>query len=75
MAATKLTATRIDKHKPTKNDERLADGNGLSLRFRQSRTGSYSRIWMYGYKCGTKSVYLMLGEHEASLPAFEIAIY
>ena len=31
MATLKLTATKIDKHKPTKNDENLADGNGLQV--------------------------------------------
>lgn len=75
MAAHKLTATKIDKHKPTKNDEILADGNGLYLRFRRDRTGNYSRNWMYTYKSGTKSIYLLLGEHGASLSTFETAVY
>lgn len=30
---------------------------------------------MYTYKIGTKSVYLSLGDHEASLPDFDITIY
>lgn len=75
MAAHKLTATKIDKYKPAKNDEALTDGNGLSLRYRQARDGSYSRNWIYAYKAGTKSVYMTLGEHNAGLPAFETAIY
>jgi hypothetical protein len=74
MAAQKLTATKIDKHKPAKPDEFVSDGNGLYLRFRRGQTG-LSRTWMYAYKGGTKSVYLTLGEHETSLPAFETAIY
>lgn len=75
MAVLKLTATKIDKYKPFKNDAILSDGNGLYLRFRQVRDGSYSRIWMYTYKAGTKSVYMTLGEHNAGLPNFETAIY
>lgn len=75
MAAHKLTATKIDKYKPTKNDEVLADGNGLYLRFRKGRTGIYSRYWMYAYKSGTKSFYLPLGEHNACLSAFETSVY
>src|ERR1035441_9720311 len=75
MATLKLTATKIDKHKPTKNDENLTDGNGLYLRFRKSQSGSLARIWMYTYKVGTKSLYLTLGEHEASLSDFDRAIY
>lgn len=75
MAAQKLTATKIDKFKPTKNDETLADGNGLYIRFRRGHSGSVSRTWMYTYKVGTKSVYLSLGDHDASLPDFEISIY
>lgn len=75
MAAQKLTATKIDKYKPAKNDESLADGNGLYIRFRRGHTGAISRTWMYTYKVGTKSVYLTLGDHEASLPDFDIGIY
>ncbi len=75
MAAQKLTATRIDKYKPTKNDETLADGNGLYIRFRRGHAGGVSRTWMYTYKVGTKSVYIILGEHEASLSEFDISIY
>ena len=75
MGAQKLTATKINKYKPAKIDEILADGNGLYLRFRKSRVGSCSRTWMYAYKSGTKSIYLTLGEYESSLPAFETALY
>jgi integrase len=75
MAAQKLTATKIDKYKPTKNDEALADGNGLYIRFRRGHSGGISRTWMYTYKVGTKSVYLSLGDHEASLPDFDVSIY
>ncbi|WP_226929479.1 tyrosine-type recombinase/integrase [Janthinobacterium aquaticum] len=75
MAAQKLTATKIDKYRPTKNDESLADGNGLYLRFRRGQTGTLSRVWMYAYKIGSKSIYITLGDHEASLPEFDIALY
>lgn len=75
MAAHKLTATKIDKYKPSKHDESLTDGNGLYLRFRKGQSGSFSRTWMYTYKAGTKSVYLTLGEHDAGLPEFETTIY
>lgn len=30
---------------------------------------------MYTYKVGTRSVYLTIGDYNASLPDFEIAIY
>jgi hypothetical protein len=75
MPTYKLTATKIDKHKPVKDDERLTDGNGLFLRFRKDRNGSFSRTWMYAYKSGSRSIYLTLGEHDASLPDFETTIY
>jgi integrase len=75
MPVYKLTATKIDKHKPAKDDERLTDGNGLFLRFRRDRSGSFSRTWMYAYKSRSKSIYLTLGEHDASLPDFETTIY
>lgn len=75
MVGQKLTATKIDKYKPTTNDERLTDGNGLYLRFRMGETGALSRVWMYTYKVGTKSVYLTLGDYQAGLPDFETAIY
>jgi integrase len=71
----KLTATKIEKHKPTKNDESLTDGNGLYLRYRKGQAGALSRIWMYTYKAGTKSVYLTLGDYEASLPDFDVVLY
>lgn len=75
MATQKLTATKIDKHRPIKNDESLTDGNGLYIRFRKGQTGQFSRAWMYTYKAGTKSIYMTLGDHEASLPDFETTIY
>lgn len=75
MAGQKLTATKIERYKPTKTDESLADGNGLSLRLRTGQTGRLSRTWMYGYKNGSKSIYLTLGEYQAGMPAFEASIY
>lgn len=75
MAAHRLTATKIDKYKPSTNDEILSDGNGLCLRYRTGRTGSRSRVWMYTYRSGTASIYLTLGEHDASLPDVQAAIY
>lgn len=75
MAAYKLTATKIEKHKPLKDDESVADGNGLYIRFRRSQAGPLSRIWMYVYKTGTKSNYLTLGEYGASLSDFDLAIF
>lgn len=75
MAAHKLTATKIDRYKPVKNDESLADGNGLYIRFRRGQTGAISRTWMYTYKVGTKSIYLTIGDHDATLPDFEVALY
>jgi integrase len=75
MAAHTLTATKIDKHKPAKDDDRLIDGNGLYLRYRKQKTGQFSRTWMYAYKAGTRSVYLTLGEHDASLPTFDTVVY
>ncbi|HJW56907.1 MAG TPA: tyrosine-type recombinase/integrase [Burkholderiaceae bacterium] len=71
----KLTATKIEKHKPIENDERLPDGNGLYIRFRKGQSGNLSRSWMYTYKVGTKSVYMTLGDYDASLPDFESSIY
>jgi integrase len=71
----KLTTTKIEKHSPIKDDEILADGSGLYLRFRKGRSGKLSRIWMYTYKSGTKSVYLTLGEHGSTLSDFDAAIY
>lgn len=75
MATQKLTATAIEKYKPTKSDETKSDGNGLSLRFRKGQSGSISRSWMYAYKVGTKSVYMVLGDYDASLPEFETTLY
>ncbi|WP_420474269.1 tyrosine-type recombinase/integrase [Noviherbaspirillum sp. ST9] len=75
MAAQKLTATKIEKYKPTKADESLSDGNGLSLRYRVGTAGRASRIWMYAYKADGKSVYLTLGDYLAGLPEFDIAVY
>src|SRR5476649_1789327 len=75
MAVHKLTATKIEKHKPTKNDESLADGNGLYLRFRRGVGGALSRVWMYTYKVGSKSVYLTLGEHQSQLIEWQIMVY
>lgn len=75
MAGQQLTATKIDKYKPAKADEILADGNGLSLRFRTGQNGRVSRVWMYSYKSGSKSVYLTLGDYQAGLPEFEAGLY
>jgi integrase len=75
MAFQKLTATKVDKYKPSSNDDVLSDGGGLYIRFRQGSTGKLSRTWMYTYKCGTKSTYLILGEHLAPLPAFDTLLY
>lgn len=75
MAAQKLTATKIDKHRPIRNDERLADGNGLYVRFRRNRFDTVSKTWMYTFKQGTKSVYLTLGDHDGSLSDFDLALY
>ncbi|WP_426177375.1 tyrosine-type recombinase/integrase [Massilia sp. TWR1-2-2] len=75
MAAQKLTATKIDRHKPTKNDEILADGNGLYVRFRRGVTGTISRTWMCTFKVGTKSVYIILGEHDSALSDIALTIY
>lgn len=75
MAGQKLTATKIERYKPTKTDESLADGNGLSLRLRTGQSGRVSRTWIYSYKTGTKSIYLTLGDYQAGLPAAEAAIY
>ncbi|RBA23370.1 tyrosine-type recombinase/integrase [Herminiimonas fonticola] len=75
MATQKLTTTAIEKYRPTKSDETKSDGNGLSLRFRKGQSGSVSRVWMYTYKVGTKSVYMALGDYDASLPEFETTLY
>lgn len=75
MAVQKLTATKIEKYKPVRDDERLPDGNGLYIRFRKDHAGGISRVWMYAYKAGTRSVYMTLGEFGASLPDFETSIY
>lgn len=75
MAAQKLTATKVDRHKPTKNDEILADGFGLYVRFRRGLAGSVSRTWMYTFKSGTKSVYLTFGEHDKPLTDTEVTLY
>ncbi|TQK07853.1 site-specific integrase [Herbaspirillum sp. SJZ107] len=75
MVALKLTATKIDRYKPSKRDEILTDGNGLSLRFRRAQDGSVARTWLYVYKAGTKSVYLTLGEHGSTLSDFDTNLY
>lgn len=71
----KLTTTKIEKYKTTKNDESLTDGNGLYLRFRKGQGGTLSRIWMYTYKVGTKSIYVTLGDYDASLSDFDVVLY
>jgi integrase len=75
MAAQKLTATKVDRYKPTRDDEILSDGNGLYVRFRRGSTGTIARTWMYTYKVGTKSIYITLGEHDSALPAPQLAAY
>lgn len=75
MAAPKLTATRIDRYKPTKEDETLFDGNGLLIRFRRGKDGYTSKTWMYLYRNGTKSVFLTLGEHDSALSDFDCTLY
>jgi integrase len=75
MAAYKLTATKVDRFKPTKNDESLADGNGLYIRFRRGVANGLTRTWIYTYKISTKSIYVTLGDHDASLPDFESGLY
>jgi len=75
MAAPKLTATKLDRYKPVKNDEILTDSNGLSIRFRRSKDGSISKTWMYVYKDGTRSIYLTLGEYNSALPDFDCTLY
>lgn len=75
MAASKLTATKVERYKPTKNDEILTDGNGLSLRLRRGQDSAITRTWLYTYRTGTKSIYLTLGEHDDVLPDFELTLY
>ena len=75
MVALKLTATKVDRYKPVKDDEILTDGNGLSIRFRRGRDGSTSKTWLYVYKDGKKSVYLTLGELNGALPDFDCTLY
>ncbi|MES2260555.1 MAG: tyrosine-type recombinase/integrase [Pseudomonadota bacterium] len=75
MAAFKLTATKVERHRPVKADETLTDGNGLYLRFRRGQAGGLSRMWMYTYKVGTRSSYVTLGEHNGSLSDFDIELY
>lgn len=75
MAAHKLTTTKVERFKPTKNDEILADGNGLYVRYRRGQTSSLSRTWMYTYKLGSRSTYITLGEHDGSLSEFDIGLY
>lgn len=75
MAALKLTATKVERYKPARSDEILTDGNGLSLRLRRARHGGVTRTWLYVYKDGTKSVYQTLGEHNAALSDFDVALY
>jgi integrase len=75
MASQKLVATKIDRHKPVKDDEVLADGNGLYIRFRKQKDGKYSKTWMHTYKVGKSSVYMTLGEHNSQLTDFEVSTY
>lgn len=75
MAAQRLTATKIEKHKPATKDETLIDGNGLYIRFRKGKNNNLSRMWMYTYRIGTTSIYMTLGGFESSLPESETAIY
>ncbi|MFN3791608.1 tyrosine-type recombinase/integrase [Massilia sp.] len=75
MAAHRLTATKIEKHKLTRDDEIVTDGNGLYLRFRRGSSGATSKTWMYAYKVGKKSSYLRLGEYQANISEFDIGLY
>lgn len=75
MAAPKLTATKVDRYKPTKDDETLFDGNCLFVRFRRGKDGSIAKVWMYLYRNGKKSVFLTLGEHNSTLPDFDRTLY
>lgn len=75
MAVNTLTATKITKHKPLKEQELLSDGNGLFLRFRRCQAGQYSRTWLIAYEHNAKSRYLTLGEYEALVPEVEATVY
>lgn len=75
MTAPKLTATKVDRYKPAKDDETLFDGNGLLVRFRRGKDGSIAKVWMYLYRNGKKSVFLTLGEHNSALPDFDRTLY
>jgi len=85
MAAQKLTATKISTFKPTENDERLVDGNGLCLRIRsveferpttkKKERRITSSVWMVAYRVGSKSIYLTLGDHDAGLSDFDVEVY
>lgn len=75
MAGLQLTVTKIERYKPVKPEEILVDGNGLHLRLRRLRDGTYSRTWIYAYKVSTRSVYLTLGEYQARLSDFDVTVY
>lgn len=79
MSTLKLTVTKIGKHKPTKADESLTDGNGLYLRVRSVEDGMQrritSRIWMHTHKVGTKSQYLTIGAYESAVSDLDAQLY
>jgi integrase len=81
MAKLKLTATKIENHKPVIANEILNDGNGLSMRFRLLLSEStekrrvYSKSWIYSYKIGTKSLYITLGNFDSLVSEFDASIY
>jgi hypothetical protein len=75
MAGFRLTATKIERYRPAKSDEMLADGNGLAVRFRRRRAGDITRTWLYTYKTGNRSAYLTLGDYNIALDDFTIDLY
>ncbi len=81
MAKLKLTATKIENHKPVSANEILNDGNGLSMRFRLLRSEStekrkvFSKNWIYSYKVDTRSLYITLGNFESLLSEFDTSLY
>lgn len=75
MAGQQLTVTQIERYKPVKPQKVLIDGNGLQLRLRLLRDGTYSRTWLYAYKAALRSAYLTLGEYRARLTDFDVSVY
>ncbi len=71
----KLTTIKIEKYKPIRGEEKVSDGNGLTIRFRKTADGKVSKHWHFRYQVNGKSHYLVIGAYDAAISDREAAIY